>query len=108
MLFRSGEPRPQRAEALQRVFKFSHLEWIPNSDGGQRRIQALVTRMKKGSVDLVICLRAFSSHKAYDAVFDATDVQCDRALADTYGVTQVRLAIERLVGILPAASGAAP
>ncbi|MCB9508159.1 MAG: hypothetical protein H6697_10930 [Myxococcales bacterium] len=92
-----GEPRPQRIDALQRAFRFESVEWIANSEG-LRRVQSLVSRMKSGSVDIVICLRAFSSHKVYDAIFDATDVQADRVLADTYGVTQVKLAIERLDG----------
>lgn len=94
-----GEPRAQRVDALRRVFRFGELEWIANSDKGTRRVQALTNRIKQGSVDLVICLRAFSSHKLYDAVFDVDAPRCDRVLADTYGVTQIRLAIERDLGL---------
>lgn len=94
-----GEPRAQRVEAIQQAFGFADVQWVPKTDKGARKVQALVERMKNGTIDLVICLRAFSSHKLYDAVFDVAEPQCERVLADTYGVTQIRLAIERDLGL---------
>jgi hypothetical protein len=51
--------------------------------------------MRHGTVDMVIVLRAFSTHKMSDKVFGLEVSPCARVLADSYGVQQVRLGIER-------------
>jgi hypothetical protein len=92
-----GDPRPDRVGRLREVFGFDSLDWLEDATSA-RRLDALLQRMRNGSVDVVIVLRAFSSHRLSDAVFAANDTPCLRVLADTYGVHQVRLAIERYAG----------
>jgi len=80
------------------VFEFESLEWIANPTRGVRRVHALTQRMKAGSLDLVIVLRAFISHKVSDKVFAVDAPSCKTVLVDNYGVTQVRLGLERFLG----------
>ena len=90
-----GDPRPDRAEKLKATFEFATLEWLDGST--VRKVQPLVTRMKNGSVDLVLVLRAFNSHRLTDAIFAADAPTCQIVLTDGYGVTQVRLGLERFL-----------
>lgn len=90
-----GDSRPERVEALQQAFGFGEVEWIDGASGPSPRMNSLLTKMRNGTVDLVIALRAFSSHALTDAIFGLDDPDCHVVLADTYGVQQVRLAIER-------------
>ena len=90
-----GEPRQERLVRLRSTFGFCELDWLQGVDKGGRSVDSLVQKMRNGTVDLVIVLRAFSSHKVSDKIFGVEDPQCTRVLADTYGVNQVRLAIER-------------
>lgn len=92
-----GAPRPERVARLHEEFGFASLEWIDNASGAGKRLDSLLERMRHGSVDMVIMMRAFSSHTLTDATFGLKDRACDLVLADTYGVTQVRLAIERFL-----------
>ena len=92
-----GEPRQERRERLQEVFGFASLEWLPNPTRGVRRVVALTQQMRAGSLDLVIVLRAFVGHGVSDKVFDAETSSCRTILAENYGVTQVRLGIERFL-----------
>lgn len=93
-----GDPRPERIARLKEVFEFTDVDWLPDPTNGTRHLDSLVQRMKNGSIDLVIVLRAFSSHRVSDRVFNCEGANCLRVLADTYGVNQVRLAIERFYG----------
>jgi len=88
-----GIPRAERRKRLQEVFGFASLEWLP--DIGIRRVHALTERMQAGSLDLVIVLRAFTSHTVSAKAFEAETPQCRVILADNYGVNQVRLGLER-------------
>ncbi len=92
-----GAPRPERVARLHEEFGFSSLDWIDNASGAGKRLDSLLERMRHGTVDMVIMMRAFSSHTLTDATFGLKDRACDLVLADTYGVTQVRLAIERFL-----------
>jgi hypothetical protein len=90
-----GDPRPERAARLQTAFGFREVEWMEGST--TRKIDSLRERMKSGSIDLVIVLRAFNSHKVSDAIFAVKSPVCTAVLADGYGVTQVRLGLERFL-----------
>jgi hypothetical protein len=104
-----GEPRQERRERLQEVFGFDSLEWLPNPTRGIRRVHALTQQMRAGSLDLVIVLRAFVGHGVSDKVFGAETPSCRTILAENYGVTQVRLGIERfLAGAVPEPGAGAP
>lgn len=89
-----GEPRAERLKRLEEAFRFSELEWLDKAHSGGA-IDSIVERMRSGSLDMVIALRAFSSHKLTDKLFANQCETCRLVLADTYGVTQVRLGIER-------------
>lgn len=93
-----GDPRPERREKLRDAFGFKHVEWIPNPKENGRGLDSLVQRMHNGTVDVVIALRAFSSHKVTDKLFANSNAPCRLILADSYGVNQVRMAIERFSG----------
>lgn len=88
-----GVPRPERVEALKRCFGFGSLEWIPNAC--DRPLESIVQRMRSGSLQLVIMLSQLVSHNASDRLFAARDEGCRVVLADSYGVGQIRLALER-------------
>lgn len=96
-----GDPRSERVQRLQQTFGFAELDWVDNASGGVRIADSLTKRMRNGTVDLVIVLRAFSSHKLSDKIFAARDGSCAVVLADTYGVTAVQLAIERFLEASP-------
>ena len=91
-----GDRRVDRAERLKQVFGFSDIDWMEGSTSGTKQLAALEERIKNGTVDVVIVLRAFSSHTISDRIFGvAAPPGCLRVLADTYGVLQVRLGFER-------------
>ncbi len=94
-----GDPRPAAIERLHSAFRLRNLEW---EEADVRRVRALAERIRRGSIDLVIVLRRFISHREHDLVRPA----CQEAgvpicVVDTgYGVTQIRLAMERYWGAL--------
>jgi hypothetical protein len=96
-----GDERPERRERLRVEFAFGEVDWIETSPhAGVARVHDLAQRMKSGSVELVIVLQAWVSHKITDIVFGTEAPACEVVLAATYGVTQVQRAIERyLLGI---------
>lgn len=91
-----GDPRPERAAKLAETFGFESVEWLEGST--TRKVDGLAERMRNGSLDLVIVLRAFNSHKLSTAIFAVKSDVCAVVLADGYGVNQVRLGIERFLG----------
>jgi hypothetical protein len=92
-----GDTRPEQAECIRDAFGFADVEWLPDPSTGMRRAQALTQRMRHGTIDFVIALRAFSSHKLTDLIFGVKDARCHRILADGYGVQQIRLGLERFL-----------
>lgn len=88
-----GVPRPERVDVLKRCFGFGSLEWIANAC--DRPLESIVQRMRSGSLQLVIVLSQLVSHNASDRLFGARDAGCRVVLADSYGVGQIRLALER-------------
>ncbi len=93
-----GEPRPERIVRLKAAFDFGSLDWLDNPTQGVRAVDGVVQKMRSGTLDLVIVLRAFSSHKVSDKIFANRGPGCDVILADTYGINQVRFGIERFLG----------
>lgn len=89
-----GDPRPAAIERIHSAFRLRNLEW---EESDVRRVRALAERIRRGSIDLVIVLRRYISHREHDLVRPA----CQEAgvpicVVDTgYGVTQIRLAMER-------------
>lgn len=82
-----GDPRPRAAERIQETFGFRSVLWKENDP---RRILGLADRIRGGTVDLVIALRAFMGHSDSDALRPACkEVGIPFCLVDTgYGVAQ--------------------
>jgi hypothetical protein len=89
-----GDPRPQAVKRIKDAFGFASVTW---EELDPRRVSAVGQRVRRGSVDVVILLRSFLSHKVQDAIQPACkESQTPVCLVDTgYGVTQVQRAIER-------------
>ncbi len=98
-----GSPRPERVARLREAFGFAELQWLSGSEKRGAALDSLVQKMRHGTVDMVIILRAFSTHKVSDKVFGLEVSPCARVLADSYGVQQVRLGIERFCAAQSAA-----
>ncbi|HHO51361.1 MAG TPA: hypothetical protein ENK18_10915 [Deltaproteobacteria bacterium] len=89
-----GDPRPQAAERIGAAFRLGQVEWEPTD---VRRVTALAERIRKGNVDLVVMFRRFLSHREQDLIRPACqETGVPICVVDTgYGVTQVKLAMER-------------
>jgi hypothetical protein len=91
-----GDPRPERLAGLQAMFGFASLDWQETTrEGGMRHIDAVVERMTSGTLDLVLVLRAFTSHKVTDRIFNADTPRCRKVLVDSFTALQIRLGLER-------------
>ncbi|WP_230467574.1 DUF2325 domain-containing protein [Lujinxingia vulgaris] len=95
-----GDTRSEAQARIEKIFRPGSFEWIPVKKGeNMRQVQALAGRMLQGSVDIVILLTDFLSHKASDQLTDAAGkssvelVYCNRG----YGVAQLREGIENFV-----------
>jgi hypothetical protein len=93
-----GEAREQRRAPLQAAFGFESLEWVGGYD--IRAVQSLAARVTGGRVEFVLLLARFISHKVTDILLPA----CRAAgvpwvmVPQGYGVSGVKLAIERYLG----------
>ena len=92
-----GDPRRQAAKRIGSAFRFDTVEWL---DSDARRVQSLANSVRSGSIDVVILLRSFISHRHVDMLLPAVkDSPALMVLVDMgYGVTQVKQAIERFGG----------
>lgn len=95
VLIVGGDPRPERSARLRVAFEFGEVEWLEGNT--TRKIDGLKDRMRSGNLDMVIVLRAFNSHKVSDAIFGVKSDACVAILSDGYGITQVRLGLERFL-----------
>lgn len=89
-----GDPRNEVIDRVKEAFGFQTVEW-PSFD--PKRVQSLSTRVRKGSVDVVIFLVNFVNHSAQEILAPACrDAGATFALVPHgYGVTAIRHAIER-------------
>jgi hypothetical protein len=89
-----GDRRPMAADRMRETFGFATCEW---EETDPRRVGSLADRVRSGGIDLVILLRRFLGHSELEVVSNACrDSGVPFCVVDTgYGVTQVRLAIER-------------
>lgn len=95
-----GDRRAEAAERIREEFRFVSVAWESTDP---RRIQALAHRIRSKSSDLVILLRAFIGHPEQAAILEACRESGVRfVVVDSgYGVTQVKLAIERYLRAEP-------
>jgi hypothetical protein len=96
-----GDARPDAQARLEAAFEPAEFHW-PSIEYNKstRLVQSWAKRIRRGSVDIVILLTEFVSHKVSDAVVDAIKdasgvelVYVDRG----YGVTQIQRGIENFV-----------
>lgn len=67
-----GAVRAERRDRLQELFEASEWEWVPYERGdGQRGVQQLATKVRNGSMDVVVCLVGFLGHGAFNQIVTA-------------------------------------
>ncbi|RAL20666.1 hypothetical protein DL240_15220 [Lujinxingia litoralis] len=100
-----GDSRPGAQARIEQIFEPASFEWITVNGGENvRQVQALAGRMQQGSVDVVILLTAFVSHKISDQVTEAAGksngvhlVYINRG----YGIARLRQGFEDFVPCEP-------
>lgn len=98
-----GDERGQARERIQRAFGFTSLEWERGWE--IRKAQALAERIRAGSVDCVIMLRRFISHKLGDQVVPACK-ESEVLIAwvpQGYGVRRIESSFAKAMGLPGAA-----
>lgn len=102
LLILGGDVRNTTTNRLQKVFGFSEILW---ETGHQtRRVQAAVTQVSAGSIDMVLFLARFVSHAAWDVAVPACKAaKVPFVLVESgYGTAQIRAAMEQtLSGFSP-------
>lgn len=98
-----GDARPDAQARLEDAFQPVSFEWPSiEYNKSMRLVQSWANRIRQGSVDIVILLTEFMSHKVSGAIVEAAKdspgvelVYIDRG----YGVTQVQRGIENFVDL---------
>jgi hypothetical protein len=95
-----GDPRELNRQRIQAAFEFSELGWIETKVHNAGRLRGLVERVRTGGVDVILMLTRFSSHLSdHMLVGPCKEHGVDLVhVHGGYGVTGVRLAIERFLG----------
>lgn len=93
-----GDPRQSAADRIREAFRFATVGWEVKD---ARRLQGLSERVRGGSTDVVILLRAFIGHSEQGTILEACrSADVPFVVVDTgYGVNQVRRAIERFADV---------
>jgi hypothetical protein len=99
-----GEPREQARAKLEQVFELSDLEWVPGDN--PRRLDAVVERVTRSKIDVVLVLQNWTAHKVTNKLVDACkSSRVPWALISGYSITAVRHGLERFLGA-PSGNGA--
>jgi hypothetical protein len=90
-----GEVREEARTRIAEVFGFGELQWCPTDR--LRRMDGLASSIRQGSIDLVLILQSFVTHKAAQMVVHACrDAGTTFACVERgYGVERICQAIER-------------
>jgi hypothetical protein len=92
-----GDPREPNRERLERAFQLASLDWPPVE--GPRKVDAIVERIHGGTYDIVLVLQPYVAHKQSNAIIEAAkDASVPWALVEGYGVSAVKLGLERFLG----------
>ncbi len=92
-----GDPREPNRARLERDLELASLEWTPID--GPRKVSAAAERIRKGSYSLVLVLAPFVAHQEAGPLVEAAkDAGVAWALVDGYGLTAIRLGLERFLG----------
>jgi hypothetical protein len=91
-----GDPREPNRARLERLFELSSLEWPDIA--GPRKVDSVVARIKRGTVDLVVVVGGLVDHKQSAPIIAAAkDSRIAWALAESYGVASVKAGLERFL-----------
>ena len=92
-----GDPREPNRERLERAFRLESLDWP--AIYGQRKVHSTVESIRAHGYGLVLVLAPLISHKQADAIIHAAkETSVPWALALGYGVSAIKLALERFLG----------
>jgi hypothetical protein len=92
-----GDPREPNRERLERAFQLASLEWPPID--GPRKVDAIAERIHRGTYDIVLVLQPYVAHKQSNAIIEAAkESAVPWALVEGYGVSAVKLGLERFLG----------
>lgn len=94
-----GDERGTALQRIERAFGYASVEWERGWE--VRRVQALAERIRTGSVDQVIMLRRFISHKLSDLLVPACKEKGVPMawVPQGYGASQVERALRRALGL---------
>jgi hypothetical protein len=99
-----GDPREPNRQRLERMFDLASLEWPDIA--GPRRVEAIVARIKRKTVDVVFVLTGFVDHKQSEPIIAAAkESGIAWALSESYGVTSVKAGLDRFLGNRPPTQG---
>jgi len=92
-----GDRRPEAADRIREAFRMAAVDW---EETDPRRVASVAGRVRARTIDLLILLRTYIRHADSDVLVDACkDAGVPFVVVDAgYGVSQVRLAIERYLG----------
>jgi hypothetical protein len=92
-----GDQREPNRVRLERAFELRSLEWLESP--GPRKVEALVSRIQRGTVDIVVLLKGLVDHKQSEPVIAAAKASnVAWALAEGYGITAVKASLDRFLG----------
>ena len=92
-----GDPREPNRQRLERAFQLASLDWPPID--GPRKVDPVVERIGEGTYGLVLVLQPFVAHSQSQPIIEAAkEAGTPWALAEGYGVSAVRLGLERFLG----------
>lgn len=92
-----GDVREDRRRALERIFEFEELEWVPFERSRPAMLKSIEQRIRNGKIDLVLILKEFVSHEITNSLrplCEEQEVPC-YFVDHGYGVTQVGEALKR-------------
>jgi hypothetical protein len=92
-----GDPREPNRERIERAFRLASLDWP--AIYGQRKVRSTVESIRGRGYGLVLVLAPFIAHKQSDAIIQAAKATpVPWALAVGYGVSAIKVALERFLG----------
>ncbi len=93
-----GEPREANRLRLERQFEVGSLEWLDIQ--GPRKVAAVVARIRKGSIDIVVLLKGLIDHSQSDSIIAAAkESSVAWALVESYGATSIKAGLDRFLRV---------
>lgn len=92
-----GDAREDRRKALERLFDFDELEWVPYESSRPAMLKSLEQRIRSGGMDLVLILKEFVGHAvsvSLRPLCEDNGIPC-LMVEHGYGATQIAEALRR-------------